>query len=251
MAAKGDVDMTDATTKTQDPNDYVDLLQTNHSGAFAFSDTEKLALQLYDQLKELELQQSLLQAQQSVHAHDFSALPDDLLEERLTIAQREAMEARAEYEIRNKITHNVLVMDPVLKAVHGGEQTPFAEKRILPLVTENDAVCMVHGSLTSKLASANKSLSVAEQNNIVANQKNRELAQTMLALAEEMKAQSVQDIEDPQLRQRVDAVDKELKDSRRRVTTLKGILSAMIVGSGINWAADEGLTELVMEDEDD
>jgi len=63
-----------------------------------------------------------------VHAHDFASLPDDLLEERLTIAQREAMEARAEYEIRNKIVHNVLVMDPVLKAVHGGEQTPFAEK---------------------------------------------------------------------------------------------------------------------------
>jgi len=124
-------------------------------------------------------------------------------------------------------------------------------RRILPLVTENDAVSMIHGSLTSKLASTNKFLSVAEQNNIVANQKNRELAQTMLALAEEMKAQSVQDIEDPQLRQRVDAVDKELKDSRRRVRTLKGILSAMIVGSGINWAADEGLTELVMEDEDD
>jgi len=124
-------------------------------------------------------------------------------------------------------------------------------RRILPLVTENDAVSMIHGSLTSKLASTNKFLSVAEQNNIVANQRNRELAQTMLALAEEMKAQSVQDIEDPQLRQRVDAVDKELKDSRRRVRTLKGILSAMIVGSGINWAVDEGLTELVMEDEDD
>ncbi|KAI4927349.1 hypothetical protein J4E85_005859 [Alternaria conjuncta] len=194
MAAKGDVDMADATAKTQDPNDYADLLQTNHSDAFAFSDTEELALQLYDQLKELELQQSLLQAQQSGTSRTW---------------------------------------------------------RILPLVTENDAVSMIHGSLTSKLASTNKSLSVAEQNNIVANQKNRELAQTMLALAEEMKAQSVQDIEDPQLRQRVDAVDKELKDSRRRVRTLKGILSAMIVGSGINWAADEGLTELVMEDEDD
>jgi hypothetical protein len=63
-----------------------------------------------------------------VHAHDLSALPDDLLEERLTVAQREAMEARAEYEIRNKITHNVLVMDPVLGAVHGGEQTSFADK---------------------------------------------------------------------------------------------------------------------------
>jgi ABC-type siderophore export system fused ATPase/permease subunit len=64
MTTKGDVEMADATVKVQDPNDYADLLQTVHSDAFAFSETEKLALQLYDQLKELELQQSLLQAHQ-------------------------------------------------------------------------------------------------------------------------------------------------------------------------------------------
>jgi hypothetical protein len=65
MAAKDDVDMKDAATKVQDPNDYADLLQTNHSDAFAFSEGEQLALKLYDQLRELELEQSLLQAQQS------------------------------------------------------------------------------------------------------------------------------------------------------------------------------------------
>jgi hypothetical protein len=65
MAAKDDVDMKDATTKVQDPSDYADLLQTNHSDAFAFSESEQLALELYDQLRELELEQSLLQAQQS------------------------------------------------------------------------------------------------------------------------------------------------------------------------------------------
>ncbi|CAN9113517.1 hypothetical protein AA0119_g103 [Alternaria tenuissima] len=161
------------------------------------------------------------------------------------------MDARAEYEIRNKITHNVLVMDPVLKAVYEGEQTGFAEKRILPLVTENDTVFMMHGALTSRLAHTTRSQSTAEHSNMTENQRHEELAETMLALAEEMKTQSAHDIEDAQLRQRVDAVDKELKDSRRRAKTLKGILSAMIVGSGINWAADEGLTELVLEDEDD
>ena len=59
---------------------------------------------------------------------DIAALSDDALQEQLTTAQREAMEAKAEYELRNRIIHNVLVMDPVLKAVHGGEQTGFAEK---------------------------------------------------------------------------------------------------------------------------
>ena len=110
---------------------------------------------------------------------------------------------------------------------------------------------MVLGSQISKLSSITSALSTAEQRNIVANQKNRELAQTMLALAEQTKSQSVQDIEDSQLRHQVDIVEKELKDSRRRVKTLKGILSAMIVGSWINWAADEGLTKLVMDDEED
>ena len=62
------------------------------------------------------------------YAHDFAALPDDLVEERLIKAQHEAMEAKAEYDMRNKITHNVLVTDPVLKAVYGGEQTPFSEQ---------------------------------------------------------------------------------------------------------------------------
>ena len=61
---------------------------------------------------------------------DYSGLSDDELQEQLAIAQREAMEAKAEYEIRNRITHNVLVMDPVLKAVHGGERTGYAEKYV-------------------------------------------------------------------------------------------------------------------------
>lgn len=110
---------------------------------------------------------------------------------------------------------------------------------------------MLQGTQASKLNSTTRALVDAEQANIIANRRNRELAQTMLALAEEMKLQSAKDIEDPHLREQVDAVEKELKDSRRRAKTLKGIISAMIVGSGINWAADEGLTELVMDDEED
>jgi hypothetical protein len=65
MANAGDVEMADATAEGRDPNTHDDLLQTHHSDTFAFSEAEKLALSLYDQLRELELQQSLLQAQQS------------------------------------------------------------------------------------------------------------------------------------------------------------------------------------------
>jgi hypothetical protein len=63
MTTKQDIVMADSLPEPQDPNDYSDLLQTHHSDAFAFSEAEKLALELYDQLRELELQQSLLHAQ--------------------------------------------------------------------------------------------------------------------------------------------------------------------------------------------
>jgi hypothetical protein len=124
-------------------------------------------------------------------------------------------------------------------------------RRILPMITENDAVSMTHGSLAAKLVSAERIITVRKQENLVVNRKNRELSTAMLALAEETKAQSAKDIEDLRLRDQVSAAEKELKESRRRMKTLKGVLSAMIVGSGINWAADDVLTSLVMDDEED
>lgn len=124
-------------------------------------------------------------------------------------------------------------------------------RRLLPLIKENDTIAMLHGHLASKLASSTRALVAVEQANIVANQKNRDLSKAMLTLAEAIKSQSAEDIDDHRLRGQVRVVDKELRDSRRRMKTLKGILSAMIVGSGINWAADESLTELVLEDDDD
>jgi hypothetical protein len=119
------------------------------------------------------------------------------------------------------------------------------------LITENDTVSMVHSSLASKLQTTQQAVITATQANMAANHTNRAKSKDMLVLAEEMKSQTAEDIEDPRLRDQVSAVEKGLKDSRRKMKTLKGILSAMIVGSGINWAADKDLTELVMDDEED
>ena len=124
-------------------------------------------------------------------------------------------------------------------------------RRLLPLIHENDVVSMVHGNLASKLASITKAMSTAEQGNIVANDRNAQLAKEMLELAEEARAQSTDDIDNPRLRERVKEVEKNVRESRRRAKTLKGIVSGMIVGSGINWAENEELRELVMDDEDD
>jgi hypothetical protein len=110
---------------------------------------------------------------------------------------------------------------------------------------------MLYGFLTSKLAEKKEAVAKAEQENMAANERNRELSRTMLSLAERLEAQSSKDVEEPQLRDKLSALEKEAKESRRRMRNLKGILSGMIVGSGIAWAEDDVLRELVIDDEDD
>jgi hypothetical protein len=246
-----DTTMLDAAPKPESNPPVQNLLLTPHCDAFAFSDQEKHILRLYDQLAELELEQSLYKAQNEAQTPDLSALSDDALQAQLIKAQSEAAEARAEYLLRSKITHNVMVTDPILKAIHGGATTGYAEKRILPLISERDVVSMVHGDLASELASTLHGLSAVEKKNAVALEMNKKLAQTLLPLAQEIKAQSTDDIEDPQLRGDIHAAEKEAKNARKTVRLLNGVLSGMIVGSGVNWAEDEVLRELVMDDEDD
>lgn len=69
MANKSDSVMADANVKSPDLGDLGDLLQTHHSDALVFTETEDLALELYGQLRELELQQSLLRAQETGASH--------------------------------------------------------------------------------------------------------------------------------------------------------------------------------------
>lgn len=123
-------------------------------------------------------------------------------------------------------------------------------RRVLPLITENDAVSMVHGMLATRQADMQRALRAAEQSNITINMENRNKSRTVLKLAEKVKAQSLEDVTEPRLREQIEKAERSVRDSRKRSKIIKGMLSAMIVGSGINWAADEELRELVMDDED-
>ena len=50
------------------------------------------------------------------------------LQDAIRKAEHDAMEARAAYVLRNKIIENVVIADPVLKAVHGGRDETFADR---------------------------------------------------------------------------------------------------------------------------
>lgn len=82
-------------------------------------------------------------------------------------------------------------------------------------------------------------------------QNNAELAAKMIALAEEVNSQKNGDIKDPAIRQEIAELEKSMKTSRQRWRIMKGTASAVVAGSGLDWARDEALRELVMDNDSD
>jgi hypothetical protein len=122
---------------------------------------------------------------------------------------------------------------------------------ILPLVEKRDALSITLSKLTGEVHSARKNLEDVERDNTLIAQKNVELSTKMLALAEEANTQKKEDINDPNARQQLDDLVAEMQISRQRFRIMKGTASAVIAGSGIDWARDPKLLEIVMDDDGD
>jgi len=73
----------------------------------------------------------------------------------------------------------------------------------------------------------------------------------MLALTNEAKTQKKEDITDPKVRQQLDELEDEMKINRQRWRIMKGTVSATIAGSGIDWARDTKLLEIVLDNDGD
>jgi len=54
--------------------------------------------------------------------------PAEVSEEDIKTAQQELLKAKALYQVRNSIVENVLVANPMLKAVHAGDNATVVEQ---------------------------------------------------------------------------------------------------------------------------
>ena len=62
------------------------------------------------------------------HRNDEEKEEEEEVRSAISKAEHAAMEARADYMLRNKIVQNVVIADPVLKVVHGGRDDAFADR---------------------------------------------------------------------------------------------------------------------------
>ncbi|KAJ1716205.1 centromere protein H (CENP-H)-domain-containing protein [Aspergillus flavus] len=219
----------------------LDFAEDDPRDAVPFSDKEALILQLYHQLQEQELEKALLE-------QDAEILSGDNAEEQLATAERELLEARATYTVRRKALGAVLMTDPTLRAVHLKAIYP-AEQTLLRLINRRDVLSLAHENLNTALSSTLKKLSNAEVENLQLHQKNKALVRELLDLTKNDESWR-EELDDMSIKELLEQVKADHKRSKAKWETMKSITSAIVVGSGVNWAEDEELVALVLDDSD-
>ncbi|PGH04026.1 hypothetical protein GX51_03696 [Blastomyces parvus] len=217
---------------------------TNARDIVSLSRKELQILELYDRVQEQELETALL-------SQDYTepALNDDDIdiEKQLETAERELLKARSTYSVKRKAIEAVLMADPSIQSVHAVSGSP-AERALLPLINCRDLLSIIYTNLSRAHASCTQSLSAAKVESIHGTAKNQELVQTLLGLTSTETAWR-EEITDQKLRSQLETLEKETKAEKANWVTIKRIVSAAIVASGIDWAADEALHDLVVDDD--
>ncbi|KAJ5916546.1 hypothetical protein N7504_000561 [Penicillium tannophilum] len=206
------------------------------------SEKEKLVLQLAERVQEQQLEKALLK-------QELEPFSGDNVEEELAIAERELLEARATYTVRRKAARTILMTDPILKAVHLKATTP-PEKALLRLVNRRDELALAHENLATVHNAVFKQLSNSKVENLQINRENQELVSQLLELTKEDSSWRDR-LQDAKLASQLDELEAELKTSKAKWDTMKNIASAMVVGSGLNWAENDELQALVLDESDD
>ncbi|KAJ5989410.1 hypothetical protein N7481_004620 [Penicillium waksmanii] len=210
------------------------------------SDPEALILQLANQVQEQQLEKALLESDPGPETRPPSR---DEIEEHLANAERELLEARATYTVRRKAAHTILMTDPILKAVHLKATIP-PERALLRLVNRRDVLALAHENLASAHDQVLKQLSDSEVANLQINQENQELVRQLLELTKQDETWR-EKLKDAKLLSQLEQLETDFKSNKAQWDTMKHIASAMVVGSGLNWADDDQLQALVLDESED
>ncbi|KAF9876545.1 hypothetical protein CkaCkLH20_05953 [Colletotrichum karsti] len=221
--------------------------QGNEVPPFLLSKDEQRVLALYDELRDLEVRVALIKAQQS-YTPDPS-IPND--EDNVRKAQQGAAKARAAWLLRNEITDNVLTANPILKAVHGSTQATPIESDLLPHINARDETSIALAQTSHEIRTTLNKLTEVEAESLRVSRRNVELTAEVLRLAEEAETRKTGETDDPAVQTQMARLQAELKASRQRWKVTKGTASAIVAGSGVDWARDAELRDMVLDPEEE
>ena len=85
--------------------------------------------------------------------------------------------------------------------------------------------------------------------NIRAMEKNRALTATLLELTGKIQAQQDRISEDSECSAQLEKARDDARTARQRWRMMKSVVAAIVAGSGVDWARDDSLRDLVLDEE--
>ncbi|KAF4124101.1 Centromere protein H (CENP-H) [Geosmithia morbida] len=177
---------------------------------------------------------------------------EDMTPEQVSAARNQLIETRARYLLRNQVVDSVLSANPILKAVHNGVDASPVERDLAGYIQQRDEVAISLAKLASSLDEVRERATRAQSETHVVTRENTQLAAEVMDLVAQVneKKSGHQTLRHEAVQQR-DELQDNLKRSRERWRVMKGITSGVVAGSGVDWARDDKLRDLVLDPEDD
>ncbi|KAM0665362.1 hypothetical protein ACQRIT_006224 [Beauveria bassiana] len=203
------------------------------------SEDERQVLELYDKLQQIDLEIAIIKAQKS-----HQSTPTDDSPEALAAAQEALLQARSRYKLRNDAVELIMMASPVLNAVHGGTNASLIDRDLLPYIIKRDDASVQVAQGAAQAQDTRDSLTDVQAETLRACRRNVNLTSKLFELAAQLKERKAVDWDGGEEALRV-------RDEKRKWRTVKGAASGIVAGSGVDWASDEALRDMVLDPEDD
>ncbi|PHH72873.1 hypothetical protein CDD80_4197 [Ophiocordyceps camponoti-rufipedis] len=210
--------------------------------ALSLSSDEQRVLDLFDTIQQLRIEMAIVRALQTGNSGASEPLRDDLLE------------ARAKLKLRNDAIEAVMMANPILRAVHNGTDASPIERHadLLPFVERRDEAAVAVAGQASDMESIRSQLTVIHSETVRVTRHNVELTAELCDLADQLRRRKVgSGLGSPGTRSAVTQLEQQVANRRKRWRAIKGVVSGVVCGSGIDWADDDELRGMVLDPEDE
>lgn len=154
------------------------------------------------------------------------------------------------YRLRNTVTNSVLIANPILRGIHNSAYASPVEQDLPRLVAARDDTAKSVAATSEELRASLDRLSEVEVEVLRVRARNRELAAEVLRLVAEVgRGRDEAIAADEGARAQVELLESRLASSRQKWRVVKGTTAGIVAGSGVDWAGDEVLRDLVLDPE--
>lgn len=117
------------------------------------------------------------------------------------------------------------------------------------LLRKRDDLSLTLTKTSKEVGDAWNELYNVQFENMLVSRENTALTAKLLELVDMSKTITNQNMDIPKVRQEIDEMENAVRISRQKWKIMKGVASASIVGSGVDWARDPQLLRIVVDED--